>query len=108
MVDAVNEGGAMVSCMVQATCINKANWMYPETSATCYTPRDQIIAIDLSVVYSCVSIIRCKINAKTVFKLDELFSEYIKKYDLTSVVISKYVNCVFCINRLNLYNFDPF
>ena len=78
VVEAVEKGGAMVSYMVQTNCNNKSNWMYPETSATYYTPRDQIIAMGLSVEYSCATIIRCRINAKTVCKLDELFSGYVK------------------------------
>ena len=51
-----------VSYLVQTNCNNKANWMYPESAATFYTPYDQIIANNLSVEYSCVTIIRCRIN----------------------------------------------
>ena len=75
-VERLDKGGAMVSYMVQTHCNNKSKWMYPETSAVYYTPLDQIIAVDFPVEYSCVIIIRCRINAKTVCKLDKLFSEY--------------------------------
>lgn len=78
VVESVDKGGAMVSYLVQTKKSNKSNWMYPETSATYYTPCDQIIATNVSVEYSCVTIIRCKINAKTVSKLDEMFSKYVK------------------------------
>lgn len=78
MVEAVDEGGARVSYMVQTQKNSKSNWMFSETSATSYTPHDQMIAINLSVGCSCATIIRCKINTETVCELDKLIIEYFK------------------------------
>ena len=80
VVEGVDETGAMVSYMVQTDYNNnKSNRMYPETSTTYYTPRDQIIALDLPVEYSCATIIRCRITAETICGLDELLNEYVKR-----------------------------
>ena len=57
-----DDGGAVVSYLVQTNSNNKANWMYPESASTFYTPYDQIIANNLSVEYRCVTIIRCRIT----------------------------------------------
>ena len=53
--------------------------MYPEAAATFYTPYDQLIGNNLSVEYTCVTIIRCKINNATIIKMTDLFREYVEK-----------------------------
>ena len=39
----------MVSCLIQINTNSKANWMYPETAAISYMPKDQIIMNSLIV-----------------------------------------------------------
>ena len=79
VVEAVDEGGATVSYLVQTNCNKKENWIYPKSAATFYTPFDQIIANNLSVEYSCVTIIRCRINKSTITQMNDLFREYMDK-----------------------------
>ena len=79
VVEAMDEDGATVSYLFQTKSSNKSNWMYPESAATFYTQYDQIIANNLSVEYSCVTIIRCKINQSTVTELNKLFKDYMDK-----------------------------
>ena len=75
-----------VSYLVQTNCNFKANWMYPESAATFYTPYDQIIANNLSVEYSCVTIIRCRINQSTITQMKNLFREYMDKLNETNKI----------------------
>ena len=86
VVEAVDDDGATVSYLVQTNCNNKANWMYPESAATFYTPYDQIIANNLSVEYSCVTIIRCRINQSTITQMKNLFREYMDKLNETNKI----------------------
>ena len=72
----------MVSYLIQTNTNSKSNWMYPETAATFYTPNDQIIMNSLKVEYSCVTIIRCKIDESLIKDLNCLFEEYMKKINL--------------------------
>ena len=53
------------------------NWLFPECSKIFLTHTDQIIAFDIPVEYSVVTIIRCKINSTIVSKVkDNFFSLY--------------------------------
>ena len=79
IVESVDDGGAVVSYLVQTNSNNKANWMYPESASTFYTPYDQIIANNLSVEYCSVTIIRCRINKATIDDTNKLFEEYMQK-----------------------------
>ena len=60
--------------------------MFPESAATLYTPYDQIIANNLSVEYSCVTIIRCRINQSTITQMKNLFREYMDKLNETNKI----------------------
>ena len=71
-----NRGSAKVSYMKQTQESSKANWQFPESAMLFDTPIDQIIASDLPVEYSCVTIIRCKLRDGTVSKINGLFELY--------------------------------
>ena len=79
VVESVDDNGATVAYLVQTKNNSKNNWMFPESASTHYTPFDQIIATDLSVRYSCATIIRCQIASTTTTLLNELFTEYMNK-----------------------------
>ena len=69
----------MVSCLIQINTNSKANWMYPETAAISYMPKDQIIMNSLIVEYSCVTIIRCRIGESLIKDLNCQFVEKMNK-----------------------------
>ena len=50
----------------------------PECSGVFLTHADQIIAFNIPVEYSVVTIIRCKINKTIVSKIQTDFSQYIR------------------------------
>ena len=79
IVEAIEKGGVKVSYLLQTNNNDKANWMYPESASTFYTPYEQIIALNLSVECSCITIIRCRLNQCTVNELNRLFAEYMAK-----------------------------
>lgn len=79
VVESVSNDGAMVSYLIQSNNKSKANWMFPETSSTFYTPKDQIIMASLKVEYTCVTIIRCRIANSIIKELDCKFEEYMKQ-----------------------------
>ena len=80
VVESIADGGATVSYLLQSNSRNKSHWIYPESAATFFTPYNQIIAYNLSVKYSCATIIRCSIDANTVSELNKLFEEYMNKF----------------------------
>ena len=84
VVQTVSETGAMVSYMVQNKSNDKAHWMYPETSTTntYHTSFEQIIARDLPVKYSCVTIIRCQLINETIIDINKRMENYLKELNV--------------------------
>ena len=79
VIEDLTDTGANVSYLLQTNTNTKSNWMYPETSSTLFTPFDQMIASDLSVEYSCATIIRCRVSSKSVSDIEKTFKEYINR-----------------------------
>ena len=65
----------MVSYLIQINTNSQANWMYPETAAISYMPKDEIIMNSLIVEYSCVTIIRCRIGESLIKDMNCQFEE---------------------------------
>ena len=54
------------------------SWYFPERAEVFLTHADQVIAFDIPVEYSVVTVIRCKINRTIVSKIQTDFSQYIR------------------------------
>ena len=73
----ISDGQFSVSYMVRSGKGDE-RWFFPERSEVFLTHADQIIAFNIPVEYSAVTIIRCKINKTIVSKIQTDFSQYIR------------------------------
>ena len=77
VVENLEHDAVTISYFVRSKAGASDKWQVPEAAVVYRTPQDQIIMKDIVVQYSCITIIRCKIDADSIAQINKAFEKYI-------------------------------